>query len=248
MSCEQIYLQQFVSSNTVSRIEQQLIWTIKATNITDKTILGPISIISSYFGKVILTDIGITPGQTLTITVNTLTSTTDLTNNTISSAVYAAKVIQHAQNLKVGERISAVVVTDVIVNKPQVNVSGLLSINERTDEGFFLGLNLNITNKGTLDIYTFKSDLSPIFGSCSSIMISILGSPFQVDGTILSLSPGFIISPGQNIIVPVAVNICNNGCATSGSESCLLNYTFSGFQTPIFQDSVGIGITSTGRK
>lgn len=120
--CEQIYLEQFANPENVSTVGDDIIWTIKATNVS-KSISRPLVISSSFFGTKILSLRGIDMGETIKYTVNSVLTANDLDQSIISSVAFIAYGIADDEILggyKIGERISPVLVTKATIDKPAI--------------------------------------------------------------------------------------------------------------------------------
>lgn len=246
--CEQVYLQQSVSPTSVSRIGQELTWTLTATNVSGKRISGALVISSSLFGTVLLTDRGLNPGQTVTFIYKMTVKQEDIKSNNLSSVAYVAVGIPTGTpgRYDPGTRVSPVVVTNVYVNLPDLDLIGNI-IATQTETGQDVRLELTLNNVGSLPIRFFGANLSNIFVECTPV-IEGLDSPFRITEDKQLLLTRRPLLPGESLSVTVVSTNCPNcvECCLGGfpPQRCSIDYRYHAEQGPIVNSSITISVTN----
>ena len=228
--CEQFYLEQTVDPTSVSRIGQELTWTLKATNVSGKRVTQPLVVTSSFFGTILLTERGVDAGETVTVVNKTVVEEADLRSSTITSAAFVSYGVPSGRpgGYNPGERVSPVVTTYVRVDLADVNVSGTLTV--RTGTGTVL--DLAVSNVGSIEVTYFKADLALVFADCDPRLEAPIGSPFTIVDKQLKLND--VLAPGARLTVRILAD-----CDPSSST---LNYEFSSDQGAILSRSVRLAI------
>lgn len=252
--CEQVYLQQTVSPSSVSRIGQELTWTLTATNISGKRISGALVVSSSLFGTVLLTDRGLNPGETVTVVYKMTLEQGDFQSNNLSSVAYVAVGIPTGTpgRYDPGTRVSPVVVTNVYVNLPELDLIGNI-IATQTETGKDVRLELTLKNVGSLPIRFFDANLANIFVDCTPV-IEGLNSPFRITEDKQLLLIRHPLLPEESLAVAVVSTNCLNclNCLNCVEcclgdfppQRCSIDYRYNSEQGPIMTNSITIPVTN----
>lgn len=246
--CEQVYFEQTVTPTYVSRIGQQLTWTLKVTNISGRRIPGPIVVSSSLFGTLLLTDRGLQAGETITLIHTMILEQSDFQSNNLSSVAFVALGVPTGTpgRYNSGTRISPIVVTSVYVSLPELDVIGTI-ISTQDDDGKDVTLQLTLTNIGYLPIRFFGANLSNIFIDCVPT-INMVGSPFRITEDKQVLLTGRILLSGESITVEIVGTNCSAcpTCCLGGlpPQRCSINYRYHAEQGPLVNQSVSVPVTN----
>ena len=250
--CEQVFLQVTANPTTVSRIGQEIRWTLRVTNTSGRNIPGPIVISSSFFGTRLLSEFGINAGETISLTVSTRIEDQDLQTSEIVNVTYVAYGIRAGMpgHFDVGEQISPVVTTTINVIIPDLDVDGTLRVVADRD----IRLNFRLRNDGALAVSSFSTDLAGLFGMCDPTIINNPDGLFQIENKVLSLKSGRVlrVNEGRSVVIgltSVAAIIitpdgplCPNNC---GLEFCPITYGYGSVGGAIIERGTDIRISRT---
>lgn len=102
-------------------------------------------------------------------------------HNPLSNVAYVALGVRTGVpgEFTAGTRISSVVVTNLYINLPELDLVGTLFV-ERLETGRNIRLNLTLKNTGSLSVDFFRVNLTDIFVGCTPV-IEQLGSPFKIN-------------------------------------------------------------------
>jgi hypothetical protein len=226
--CKQIYLEQLVSPNNVSRIGQELIFTYRVTNVSGKKITNPIVISSSLLGSIFVTDRGLDSGNTITITKNYLLKSKDLQENTLTNVAFAAYGVSSGRpgGYNPGERISPVVTATVFVVVPQLEVIGSVT-SSSSNNTYNIGLRLNLKNTGGVDIAKFTMNIGQLFSGCKPILNGNPDNVFEIVDNILILKRGSKIVIGQEYSdILIEGFLCDSCCGGCNRKFCTFEYRY----------------------
>lgn len=227
--CEQINLVQEMYPKTIRPSDQNVTVTIVATNTGSQTITQPIVVVSSLLGTFLISNTGLNPGETRTISRTYNISGVPFPSNMVTNVSYAAYGIVIPGGYAPGERLSKVITTS---SEFQSSPTGGVSINS-SGEIINAGAGMSIiTMSFTVTSSSAVTSISvPLAGIIDTTQgISVLRNPnnmFQIMGNNLVLAPGGnTLNPGvRYVIVIEGVIISSNPYCNE--QSCVLTYTAS---------------------
>lgn len=223
----QIFLEQIVNLEQVNRVGHEIIYVLKATNISGLDIKRPLVISSSLLGTKLLSIGEFNSGETIVLKESIILTDDYLVDPIISSVAFVAYGIETLVigNYNPGLKISNVVVSNTRVILPQLDISGKVESSPDYTKIF-----LKIKNNGILVVDKFILNIPGWISKLESNNI------FELFDNLLRLKSGLILQPDHEY------NIIFYGSSQTTNNHFIFQYNFKAEDGSLLTRSIAIPV------
>lgn len=227
--CEQVNLVVEMYPKMLSRTDQNITLTFVATHTGSQPVNVPIVIVSSLLpGTILLSNNGLNPGQTITVSRPYNISNMPFPSNSVTNVSYVALGNSIPGGYSPGDRLSKVITTTSEFHSSPTGSVSINSSGEIIDAGEGLSIvTMSFTVTSGSPVTSISVPLSGIFNISEGIVV--IRNPsnmFQIINNSLVLAPGQMLNPGVRYVVAVEA-VVNDQYPFCTSQSCSLTYTAS---------------------